>query len=360
MLTLQERRDVEEAFAHAAAGQLNPKDLVPVIFKAEASQILLQPASSSTVPYPDQFASFVVGYSLASRWSCTPPLLDLLLDYLIQSKGRGEFVEILARVRRKEDPNPSPYDCVWLFTRRPFFDRAELRDRVRCLVEENARPLLRLTPQQGSYGRSYSRQFLEHLEELSPRDWHVVSEVVSDGCGPTYEIADLAEGVGLQLGVTEAIPEPSGSSYPNDVARWMLKHVMSKSDRWIIVLDGFGQRGLSDDVHQAIDALAMRIASGQPRRKVRLVLLDYQEPLPSVSSADILEELLHPATQVSQADLEPCIETWDAEQRKSGKPGLRPEEIGTLAARMIGRAPAEGKERLVSLNEDLMSLWELA
>ncbi len=355
MLTKDERRAVEAELAVAAAGLMDAKGLVTVVFKAEANRVLLE--LPLTPPSADEFATHVVGYSLTSRWSCDPALLDLLLDYLVTTKGHGQFAPLLARVRRQEDPNPSPYDSSWLVTQRPFFDREDLRDRVRRLVEENARPLLRLvTPSPEIYGRSYSRQFFDHLAELSPGDTHVVWEELSRDTGPSYQAIDLADSVGAQLGVTADLPTNSSSSYPKTVARWVLKHIMSRSGRWVIVLDGFGQTGLSLEVRQTIEALAAMIPGGQYRQRVRLVLLDYADDLPSVSAADILEEVLKPSASLTRADLEPCITEWDAQRRTQGSAGLPPEQIRALAAGIFARAPAAGKQRLESFNKDLINL----
>src|SRR6478752_7084550 len=86
MLTRNERQDVEDAFAIIVAGHANPRSLVTIVFKTEANDVLLQlPVAVSD---SKEFASLVVGHTLISRWSSNPPLLDLLLEYLIDTKGR--------------------------------------------------------------------------------------------------------------------------------------------------------------------------------------------------------------------------------------------------------------------------------
>jgi len=127
VLTKDECGQVEEAFATALAGQLNPKTLVEVVFKAEANPILLElPLGTS----PSDMASFVIQACLVSRWSRDPALLEMLLNYLVTTRGLGAFNVVLSRVRRREDPNPSVYDSTWLIGQRPFFDRQDFRRRV--------------------------------------------------------------------------------------------------------------------------------------------------------------------------------------------------------------------------------------
>ena len=152
MLTRDEREQVESAFATALASQMNPNSLVTVVFKAEANAILLDLPPGVGAP---GIASFVVEACLVSRWTQNPALLDLLLDYLVKSRGMGELQAVLLRVRQRIDPNPSVYDSTWVIGQRPFFDRGDLRSRAQLLVEQNDRPILRvLAEDPESFGRS--------------------------------------------------------------------------------------------------------------------------------------------------------------------------------------------------------------
>ena len=353
MLTRDERKQVELAFATALASQMNPKALVEIVFKAEATAILLD---LPPVVGAEGIASFVVEACLASRWTQDPALLDLLLDYLVTSRGIGALQAVLVRVREGTDPNPSVYDSTWVIGQRPFFDRRDLRLRVQRLVEQNDRPILLVSAVPESFGRSYSRFFFEHLEDRSPGTFQVLAVELSAGTGPSYQVTDLLESIGAQLGVQEAIPPRANSSYSMAAARWILRHVMGQPGRWLILLDGFGQNGLNPEVRETIEALAVMVPSGQYRRRVRLVLLDYPHPLPGVTPADVLEEILKPAAEVAQADLRPCLVDWDSERRRKGIAGLADGELAKLVKGILERAPATGKERLETLNAALSKL----
>jgi len=132
---------------------------------------------------------------------------------------------------------------------------------------------------------------------------------------------------------------------------------MGRPGRWLMVLDGFGQKGLNDEVRQTIEALAAMVPSGQYRIRVRLVLLDYPRELPRVTLADVLEEDLKPAAKVTLADLTPCLAEWDAERKRQGVTGLADGELAKLAAGILRRAPSSGRGRLETLNAELSKLY---
>jgi hypothetical protein len=137
----------------------------------------------------------------------------------------------------------------------------------------------------------------------------------------------------------------------------MLKHIVSRPGRWLIVLDGFGQKGLNQEVRETIEALAVMVPSGQYRPRVRLVLLDYPHQLPGITPADVLKEVLKSAATVARADLTPCLVDWDAERRRQGTEGLAEGELVKLANGMLEQAPRTGKKRLETLNAALSKLY---
>lgn len=355
MLIAEERDRIERAFASALASQLAPASVITVVFGNHAPAMMTKfPASANYA----ELAAIVVSECIASRWACDPALLDSLLEYLVTNKGRGELHPVLLRVRQKVDPNPSMYDATWLGGR-PFFDRTDLRHRVKHLIERNERPILLISAGPATFGRSYSRYFLQYLEDTEPKTVHVVVAELSPGTGPSYQVEDLLGVVSAQLGVADPLPLRAGSDYPATAARWMLHKVMGRAGRWLFVLDGFGQNELNPEVRQTIQALAAAVPTGQYRLRARLVLIDYPHPLPNITPADVLEEKLHPPDRIDEAELTPCLVDWDAARVSAGRRRLAHGEIAKLAAGMAMRAPAAGRERLEALNAGLSDLLDL-
>jgi hypothetical protein len=357
VLINDERVAVQRALAAALASRPDPQSLITAIFLNEADSILLDIRAGAT---PPEIAAFTMNACLRSRWSRNPSLLEQLLEYLVEHLLNVGFRGLLDRVRRREDPNPSPYDAAWLLDHsRPFFDRHELRGHMPQLIEGNGRPILRVTADEKSFGRSYTGKFFEHLEDSPGTGVHVATAEISRDAGPSYRIGDMLDDLSMQFPKHEPTPDRSVSSYPLAVARWLLWQMIRNDGLWLVVLDGFGQRPLNDEVRETVEALAYLVTVGQRRRRVRLVLLDYPHPLPNVSPADVLEETLAPAANVCQADLMPCLVAWDVLRKESGLAEVPSGELDKLARELIGEVPAEGRARLEMLNTRLSGLLRM-
>ena len=360
MLTYAERREVEEAFAEALTSAANPQTLIGTVFLNEARPILLDLRFGGT---PRDIAAFTLTACLLSRWAREPALLEMLLVYLIEQRGHGDFSRILNRVKQGEaaDPNASVYDSTWLLGNSdPFFDRHELRNHIRLLVEGGGGQRILHVPSDGQgFGRTYSRRFFEHLEERSPKVVHVLAAGLSPRLGPSYRVEDLLDELNSQFKTENRLPERTGSSYPTSAALWLLKQMMINDGLWLVVLDGFGQRPLDGEVVGTIEELARRVPTAQYRHRVRLVLLDYPHSLDGVSPVDMIKETLPPASGICRADLLPCLEAWDGLRRKNGRTGAAAGQLHQLADGMLGKAPREGKNRLEALHDELVKLLAL-
>jgi hypothetical protein len=352
---MTERTDIEGKLASALAKQGNPKNLIQIIFatKADHEAILIGAGSSDE----RALAARALDQCLLSRWSRDPSMLESLLEYLVDSEGNGALAPILLRVRQHIEP-PSVYDSSWLLSdSRPFFDRHQLRGHVRRLIEEDGWPILRVVrADEESFGGSYTSRFFQHLQRCSATRLRVLTAVISEDAGPSYRLEDLLGDLGSQFIKSESMPKRTSSSFPTQVARWLLRQMMRNDGLWLVVLDGFGQRPINDEVQQTVEELARRIPNGQHRERIRLVLLDYQHPLPKVDEADILDETLLPAANISPADLLPCLTTWDGLRRKQGLRGTAPDDLAKLADDFIREAPATGRVRLETLNAKLTHL----
>lgn len=370
MLTSEERADVQLEFGYALSDSDGPRTLIRALFSdsAEHRPILDRVAGSNSLT----LAAATLDECLLSRWSRTPSMLSRLLEFLIDQRGIGSFAALLDRVNQEIDPNQSFYEDTWLLDNtRPFFDRHDLRTKTEQLIDRNGWPILRLPKVEDSYGRSYTQEYIAHLQERRGGDVRAIVAEIPDGGGPSYTVRNLLNQVSAAVGSAEPLPEQTRSSYAEDAVLWLLR-LLKPGPRWVLLLDGFGQAAVANEVHETVRLLARSATRVQYRSRVRLVLLDYPaeiqgmapeslltDQLPGVLLADVLTETLPPAAAISQADLLPCLKAWDCLRMKQGRPGLTENQLATLADGMLANAPAAGKERLTRLHHDLRMLLEM-
>jgi hypothetical protein len=89
------------------------------------------------------------------------------------------------------------------------------------------------------------------------------------------------------------------------------------------------------------------------------VLLDYPHSLPGVSPLDVLKETVGPAANISRIDLMPCLLAWNHLREEQGLAGALAGELHQLADGMLGKAPQDGKDRLETLNAELVKLLDM-
>ena len=353
VLRKSERDQIETEFASMLAAQANPRSLITVVFKTAADSLLLNlPASAM----PREIASFTIAECLVSRWTLDPSLLEMLIVYLVETRGVGSLDEVLTRVKQHIDPNPTIYDAAWVIGQRPFFDRRDFRQRVRRLIEDNGRPILRVSAVADSFGRTYSRYFLEHLEDCSPDAVHVLPVELSVGTGPSYQVIDLLDAVDAQLGADDPIPSRMSSSYPLSAALWILKQLMKRPGRWLVVLDGFGQK----------NSAPRSARQSRPSRSAcpPAVSAPHTAHPPRLPAATAWAKSRGHARGNSPAPGQDrpgrpgaMLGGLGRRQKTARDEGMGVGELEKLADGMLGRAPLAGRERLETLNTELSKLY---
>lgn len=349
-----ERVLVREALVKVLLENQEPRGLLKTIFATQGDRLL---TGMDFLPNPAAYADQTITVCLRDGWTIKPALLETLLRYLVDIAGAGMLATIATRVHDGIDPNPSPYDDLWLGTDRPFFDRAALRGPLKQLVTKSARPILRVKAADGAFGMTYSRMFIEHVTGLDSVETMAIGASVSRGNGPSYDARDLAEELFRRPGITDPLPDRGETSnYARSIVRFVLTRLMAKQRRWVVVLDGFGQPDLSDEAREAVEGLAASVASSDFRDRVRLVLLDYPRVLPEVSAIDILEEEIVPAAQISAPELGAVIAAIQRLRLAEGLAALAEPDIPAVVKEIVEAAPPAGRERLVAFNEALLGI----
>jgi hypothetical protein len=351
MLTPIEANQVAAELADVLADQQDPKALFTIIFHNDAKPLLLEiPTSVNRV---EELAQFALDFCVRNRWNANPSMLELLLLRLIDSHGKVQFQSMLDRVRAHIDPNPDVFAARWVLAQQPFFARTDLRRHVKELLEKNDRPVLRINGQAGS-GRSYTTKFLEYIMDQTSPSVHVVPAEIPPGMGPSYELESLAGDFASQMGFN--VPPRSGSSYPSLLRRSITQNAVQQTGKWLFVIEGAGQPYLNPEVGDFVHQLAKAACTGEFRRKIRLILIDYPEKIPVILAADMMEEKIPSANSIGQTDVIECLHAHNERAKALGTAEIQTPDVPVIAADIIGKAPADGKERLQHVYDELVAI----
>lgn len=357
MLTPEERRQVIDELTDVVGLTGDVRQFIRLALGVNQKELLVDIPTNCTL-IPDQ-AEFVVDYCLQNRWKVRPSLMELVLARLVNS-GKANLVLLRDRVHSGTDPNPNAYKTLWVLADQPFIDRKNLRTKLAQLVEMSDRPILRVTGVRGS-GKSYTAELLGYVMARARGDVHLASATLTDGNGPSYEAAELAESLAVAFTPDEQLPERRNSSYPGALSRWIVRNTLKKSGTWIYLLDGFGQKDVMDETRELVHLLAQYVSSPEFSRRLRLLLLDYDRPLTGNWRAKTLDDTLPEPAGIQQQDLVDCLAEYNQRVLAEGRPqkAIQPADLPVLAAALIQRASASPQEQLRQIYDELLALAQV-
>jgi hypothetical protein len=360
MLTPTEQTTVIDTLANELAQSGDVRTYVTTTFTPREGPILRE--LPTTLVKPDDQAAFVVSYCLEQRWPLPPDkaLMEVLLAAMVTS-GRADLVPLRDRVALgdKFDPNPDPFMSLWVRDTLPFFSRTQLRPIVKALLGNNSQPILRITGPEAS-GKTYTRELIDHVCTSTRTDVHVALAEVAKGAGPSYPVEELADTL-----VTPTIrdvatrPLRTTSNYPASLSRWILNAAVQSPGRWIYVLDGFNQPNLQSETRQLVETLAQQIANpGDFRKRMRMVLVDFNARLPSVQVGAVMNEIVPPAATLTPQALADCLDAHYRDLATRGRPKgtVVRSELEATAASLIADATSNDALDLQQLNDTLTQL----
>jgi hypothetical protein len=299
----------------------------------------------------DAAARLIVSLCLKDGWTATPCWLVLILKYLNVMKQDLALSVLIQRIESKIDPTPDPFNNLWL-DKVPFFDRVELRPLARTFLTSTSVAILRVNGPSGA-GTSYTARVLQELVRDSPHRVKIVSATIPQASATVFQLEDLVADLALPYG--EMPPSRTVSSYPTEMARWLLRKAIQQPETQVLVIDGAGADGVNDEIRLFITTIAERICDHSVRSRVRMVLLNFQPKLPRLLLADESEEKLRPARELSATDVSACLRAL-AERRESQGQATLPASIDALAVEILAEAPFDGAERLRHVHERLYQL----
>jgi hypothetical protein len=339
MLTRSEFTLLREQFALALM-QGDPKNRIRTYFGPDATALLKEiPANLSTY---DEYANEVIIYCLQSRWAIDPSLMETLLVKLLSdglSEGTTEMIGVLDRGRLRIDPNDACYDALWVLNNQPFLNRHTLRPLLKDFLRSNDRSLLRISGQ--GAGRTYTKELFDYLA-TQIEGLHCVPIELKAKSAPSYKVQTLAAEMLNPMG--EDVPASSSSSDAAELSRLFLRTIKKQPGIWLFVLDGFGQEDVHPDLKDLIEILAAKCITPEYRRKMRLILVNFDAEFEGILPAAIADDDI-PLPSVTRSDLVDCLTQLNVLRVKEGLAPL--DGVSTIADAMLAAAPvpaAEGSE----------------
>jgi hypothetical protein len=361
MLTREETTTITEHLAAHLGPTGDIRTLIRTVYAPDEKAILLALPTNIT-SIGDQ-SRWLVQYCLACWW---PPdlakasLLELLLIRLVNMGGIGQLAPLRDRVHTRTDPNAGVFEARWVTAEQPFFDRAGTRSAIQQLITSPMRPILRINGP-GCSGKSYTLELVAHLSFEGPAHVRFTQASVDPNNAPSFTVEELAQTLTVPMGVDEPLPSRSSSSYAKTLCLWIIRNAIRRDGLWVLVLDGFGNENVSLEVRQLVEALSAQVLAPEIAKRVRLMLIDYDHPLPGHLGAKLIDDKLLDPMTIGETDVYECLVAYNERRRQLGHSTkvIDPAQVGSLAASLLMRAPASPAERLRGLYNELRSLWQL-
>jgi hypothetical protein len=213
------------------------------------------------------------------------------------------FLDRVAPVAPPPQGGRDPLDSRHIGTDQYFVDRRQFRGAVRSLLKLHAQRILTVTGPESS-GKSHSRRFLEYLVEQT--DWPRWQQAPWNGQvdlayfsfpSPPARVTpiQICQDVANRLEFSAQPPARPAARQTNrwvtGLAGWLADQLAQRARATWLVFDGLKRGQIAEETIDFISALAPEIVRPALAR-VRLILLDYSEPLPTAVAAHVETEVI--------------------------------------------------------------------
>jgi len=309
-------------------------------FMVELNEMVGQTASD------EQVAAAAIRTCMLREWADDPCWLVTLLRRVKESSGVGgigivpDIDPLIQRLMNKVNVLDDIWYTPWVQDGLPFVDRAPLRDTLCDLARVNGRSILRIEGGPDT-GKTYSSQLLEHVSLASGLSFRVIKVEVESGSEIMMNALSLAQIIVGEMGFPNTVadsglPDPTVHHIPL-LQTWILRCALNSKTRWWFFLDGFGLLPENNTARNLIQGLADKIANGNFRQWLRLILVDYDKPLSRVEDEKVVFDRPDPQlpTPVAEAAIRECLERLYRELGRTPQPG----ELEAKAQALLANIP---------------------
>jgi hypothetical protein len=295
----------------------------------------------------EQVAGGAIHACMLREWIDDPCWLVRLLGQVKANAGVAGIGSVpnidalIARLNNKINVLDEIWYAHWVEGGLPFVDRTPLRDTLREFARSSGRAILRIEGDPDT-GKTYSKELLEHVSASSGWSFRLINVEVERGSEITMNALSLAQIIVGEMGFPNSItdstlPDPTVHNI-SLLQTWILRCARASEKRWWFFLDGFGLLPETNSARNLIQGLADKIANSSHRQWLRLILVDYDNPLSRVEEEKIAFDRpnspLTPETAVPA--VHDCLDRLYREIGRTPTPG----ELQLKAEALLSNIPA--------------------
>jgi hypothetical protein len=318
---------------------------------------------------PAQYAYNVVRYCELSAWVEDPALILRLLDFW---SGKEPFVsEIINRIKSEPrlffHPNKRPFETCLLALSLPFINRSITRNAIELFLN----PLVPTIKPAGAgvlivnggpkSGKTFTHKYINYVSSIfAEQKFKVVyidykSHLVSR-FGPAELTASLVSKINPQwanLG-SNALPvldAQQPARWGLELAKFVADAARNTGIKWLIILDHFNDPDVPRETIELIQVIAeVAMASKYPEASdtVKLVLLDFNAPVPNFMNRLRVEEI----SDVDKNDIVLYFERFAEFKKKT----IEPEAVQALVDLVFSKDPGNIPGRTEILAKQALSV----
>jgi hypothetical protein len=246
----------------------------------------------------------------------SPPILDTLKRMLalqvIAALPESEFLtaaiqsvrEFVAR-HLARPANLDPLDEFVLFNGEVFLNRSRVREGIKGLLGPKLALVVKGPPDSG---KSYCSRLLLHTAR---RKGFKVAKVTHEEAASPEQFVDFLR-MSMKIREPFTTRETDQEKWIRHASRWLVSEAQSAGGKYWFVIDGFNESRVDACIKELITALTQYIAE-ETDGSLRVILLDYQDSLPSELGNRVLKEEL---AYLKETDVREFFTNFFGEPRK--------------------------------------------
>lgn len=293
----------------------------------------LNEAVRSAFPSPDKLRNVVfqkMSINIFDHTSAAKGYIDIVWDLFFHFTAHDlllKFVRVLheenstnpelnsfvaslpeAFIRPNSNPTLDPYEvrCLWGSSKMPFINRSELRSNLKKLATPGGLPVAMVINGEKGTGKTYTARLIEFIsnkyDEISVMPFHLDDKNETS----KLDAGELMRQISRRLDFdTNTLPEQTSgdAKWAGELCDWFAGKMLRRSMElavipgqivptlWLVI-DGIQQASLPASTDFLIKGLVARAGDNFPN--LRVILLDYKEPLIAIQPRIEMEDIVRP------------------------------------------------------------------